>query len=187
MENGKFIDLVVLYHDAKHPNIDFDDEAVVILDAAQKSLDSGAKGVGYIYSANFGQTVTIQRTYFTNGWNTNTSGANQAQMVASVEKFLGTPKYSHLQGKLHILPITTMDYNSIPEWNIDIHIGIIYADLKRIENYLMSGWDVLGIQDQKSNSEKPYAIGGNIANMSKRENAVVQDGLSKLAKDYPVI
>jgi hypothetical protein len=87
-------------------------------------------------------------------------------MVMAVEQLLGKAKYSHLQGKLHILPVTTMDYNSIPSWNEDIHIGIIYTDLKRIENYLMVGWDVLGLQDQKNNAKKPYAIGGKIANMS---------------------
>jgi hypothetical protein len=166
MQKGKFIDLLVVYNDENHPNVTFDDEAIVILDAAQKSLDAGASGVGYIYSANYGQTVTIERTYFKGGWNTGTSGANQAQMVMAVEQLLGKAKYSHLQGKLHILPVTTMDYNSIPSWNEDIHIGIIYTDLKRIENYLMVGWDVLGLQDQKNNAKKPYAIGGKIANMS---------------------
>jgi hypothetical protein len=44
MQKGKFIDLLVVYNDENHPNVTFDDEAIVILDAAQKSLDAGASG-----------------------------------------------------------------------------------------------------------------------------------------------
>lgn len=181
MQNGKFIDLLVAYG----PGISHDDMALVIINAAEKSLAAGATGVGYLYSANYGQTVTIERTYFTGGWDTGTSGANQAQVVMAVEAFLGTPTYQHLQGILRILPITTMDYNTVPQWNADIHIGIIYTDLKRIENYLMSGWDVLGIQDQHSDAQKPYAIGGTIADMGPSENDAIQQGLIALAKNYP--
>ena len=185
MQKGKFIDLLVIYKDENHPNITFDDEAKFILNAAQKSIDAGAQGVGYIYSANYGQTVTIERTYFANGWNTETRGLNQAQVVMAVEKLLGTTDFKHLKGKLHILPITTMDYSTVTDWNEEIHIGILYTDLKRIENYLLSGWDVLGLKDQNSNANKPYAIGGKIANMSKKENDVIQNGLMDLAQKYP--
>lgn len=187
MKLGKFTNLLVAYLTDKKTSISFDDQATVILVAAQKALDNGALGVGFIYSANYGQTREIEKTYFSGGWNTNTIGANQAQLVMAVEKFLGTPAYSSLQGKLHILPISTMNAydHVISDWNVDLHIGILNTDLDRVENYLKSGWDVLGIQDQDSNVQKPYAIGGHIANMNQRENDFIQDFLKKLSKNYP--
>jgi hypothetical protein len=187
MNTGKFTNLLVAYETEKKVSITYDEQAKVILTAAQRAIEGGALGVGYIYSANYGQTREIQKTYLGGGWNTRTMGAHQAQIVESVEKLLGASPYTSLQNKLHILPISTMNAydNAIPNWSVELHLGILTTDLDRIENYLRCGWDVLGIQDQDSNKNKPYAIGGNIANMGKSENDYIQDRLTKLATSYP--
>ncbi|MFM2392253.1 MAG: hypothetical protein RLZZ546_230 [Bacteroidota bacterium] len=187
MSAGKFINLLVAFENEKQESISYDEQAKVILAAAQKSIASGALGVGFIYSANYGQTREIQRTYFAGEWNSNTQGIHQAQVVVSVEKLLATPLYSSLQHKLHILPISTMNAydNAIPGWSVDLHLGILNTDLDRIEIYLKSGWDVLGLKDQNSNVLKPYAIGGPVAKMVKAENDFIQNSLTKLASNYP--
>lgn len=161
-------------------------EAAKLLNEADKLIKAGCKGVGYIYSANYGQTRTIQKTYFGGGWNSNTVGAHQAELVMAVEKLLADPAYTHLQGLVHIMPITTMNAydNPLPVWNEDIQTGIVNTDLDRIEYYLQDGWSILGLQDQNTNTHKPYAIGGSIANMTQAVSDFIQHKLVGFSKTY---
>jgi len=180
MTHGKFIDLLLDY--TKHSSTEL---AELLLNKASESVDNdGAKGVGYIYSANYGQTREIEKTYFGNEWNSHTSGANQATIVMAVESELGK-SFQKLQGKVHILPITTMNAYTDPidDWDDKLHLGILNQDLDRVENYLKCGWDVLGIQDPHSDSKKPYAIGGKIANMSPSVSEFIQNFLIRLKNE----
>jgi hypothetical protein len=182
MKTGQFINYSAPYGGIHTP----DHEATKLLDTADSLMKAGCKGVGYIYSANYGQTRTIQKTYFNGDWNSNTSGANQALLIMAVEKLLGDAAYTHLQGLVRIMPITTMNAydHPLPTWNDDIHIGILNTDLDRIEYYLQCGWSILGLQDQDSNAHKPYAIGGNIANMSQAVSDFIQHTLIKFSQTY---
>ncbi len=87
-------------------------QAEDILKKANDLVINGAKGVAITYSANYGQTREIEKAYWLGDWNTQTNGANQAAVVNCMEFLLGR-KYSTLQGKMRILPITTMNaYNN---------------------------------------------------------------------------
>ena len=85
-----------------------------------------------------------------------------------------------------VMPITTMNAydNPLPVWNEDIQTGIVNTDLDRIEYYLQCGWSILGLQDQNTNAQKPYAIGGNIANMTQAVSDFIQHTLEKFSKTY---
>ena len=72
MNKGQFINYSSPYGGTHTP----ESEAAKLLTAADTLIKAGCKGVGYIYSANYGQTRTIQQTYFGGGWNSNTSGAH---------------------------------------------------------------------------------------------------------------
>lgn len=182
MKKGQFINYSAPYGHS-HPA---DQEAAKLLNTADTLIKAGCKGVGYIYSANYGQTRTIQKTYFAGDWNSNTSGDNQALLIMAVEKLLGDQTYAHLQGLVRIMPITTMNgyVNSLPIWNNDIQTGIVNTDLDRIEYYLECGWSILGLQDQKTNAHKPYAIGGDIANMAQTVSDFIQHTLIKFCTNY---
>ncbi len=181
MTKGKFINLVLDY--TKHSETHL---AQQLLNLARTQITNGSKGVGYIYSANYGQTREIERAYFAQAWNTGTSGDNQAKIVMAVEHELGQPAYQDLQGKVHVLPITTMNayVNPIANWSDDLHLGLLNEDLDRTENYLKSNWDVFGIQDPNHTVKKPYAIGGKIANMPPSVSNFVQQFLIGLKGKY---
>lgn len=49
---------------------------------------------------------------------------------------------------------------------------------------MASGWSVLGLQDQHTNAQKPYAIGGNIANMTQAVSDFIQHTLIKFHTNY---
>ncbi len=184
MATGKFIDFMLPYM-VGGKNVPSHDMGVKLLDEARTLISNGSPGVGFLYSANYGQTRTIEKTYFGNDWNTNTTGAHQAVTVMAVEKLLGTT-YTDLQGKVHIMPITTMDayVNPVGNWGDEVQRGIVTTDLDRIEYYLLNGWDILGLQDQDSNAKKPYAVGGNIANMSQAVSDMIQQRLSTFSTVY---
>ena len=158
-----------------------------ILKKAQELVIKGAKGVAIIYSANYGQTREIEKVYFTGGWNTQTNGANQAAVMNCLESLLGS-KYSTLQGKMRILPITTMNAydNPVSPWNDDVLMGIVTTDLDRIKIYLEAGWNVLGWQNQKTvnNPRHPYAIGGGISKLPPTVSDKIQNTLMGYATTY---
>jgi len=194
MSTGKFHDFYlayVKYTDPKKVEKDARRQAEAILQTCSELINKdGSKSVGIIYSANYGQTRMIERVYFAGGYNTGTNGDAQATVMCEMEALLGST-YNSLQGKMHILPITTLNANVQP-WNENIHLGIVRTDLDRIDNYLQDGWDVLGWQNQDNNSGKdpknPYAIGGKNAkppNFPKLVSDKIQSTLIDFAKKYP--
>lgn len=163
------------------------EQAEKILGKAEDLLNNHAKGVAIIYSANYGQTRQIQQVYFAGGWNTETSGANQAAVMQEMESRMGSD-YKHLQGSLRIVPITTMNAYDTPAdpWNDDILMGIVTTDLDRIRIYLESGWHVLGWQNQDTASDAahPYAVGGGVAKLPTAVSDKIQQTLISYAKQY---
>lgn len=189
MTKGAFLDFYLPYKDENGDDITYEDQAKKTLDKVKQLKGQNFAGVGLIYSANYGQTRAIEQTYFSKGWDTKTSGSNQAQTIMAIEDALGDG-YSDLQGYFNINPISTMNayVDPVAKWTEEIHYGILTTDLDRLTKYLDSGWVVLGWQNQdtKGSTVKPYAIGGRIANMSQSNSAYVQSRLKKLAKDYPM-
>lgn len=162
-------------------------QAEKILNKAAELVGNKAKGVAITYSANYGQTRKIQQVYFSGGWHTETNGANQAAVVHAMESLLaGTCK--HLQGKMRVVPITTINAydNPVVPWNQDVLMGIVITDLDRIQTYLEDGWYILGWQNQKTVSDQihPYAVGGGIANLSDVVSRKVQKTLISYAGKY---
>ena len=97
-------------------------------------------------------------------------------------------EYDMLQGKVHILPITTMNAFSdwVERWNEDVQLGIVTTDLDRIRIYLETGWHILGWQNQSTikNSTSPYAVGGGIAQLPDLVKDKIQATLIEYAKVY---
>jgi len=185
MSKGNFINFYLDY--SKHSN---QEQAKMILSKAQELLKAGAKGVAIIYSANYGQTVEIEKTYLAGDWNTHTNGANQATVIHDMLSLLGSSE-SALQGKMRIAPITTMpggtqfaSHFKMP----DFHLGITASDLSRIKYYMDSGWDILGWQNQETigDVDHPYAVGGGVAKrtMPKSVGALIQSTLIKYHTQY---
>ena len=187
VHKGKFIDFLLPYQiagDLVGPR----EQAELIALAVQRLLDAGAPGVGIIYSANYGQTREITRTYLCGGWHTGTGGSNQAAVMTALEDGMAEA-YASLQGRLHILPITTMNayVDPVPDWNAELLRGIVVTDLARVQAYLDAGWHVLGWQNQDTvaNPAHPYAIGGGIATLPAVVDALIQQTLIGLAGKYP--
>ncbi len=180
MMKGVFIDFNVPYS-KDGVSVLPQNQAEDILKKANDLVINGAKGVAIIYSANYGQTREIEKVYFTGGWKTQTNGANQAAVMNCLELLLSS-KYSTLQGKMRILPITTMNAydNPVNPWNNDVLMGIVTTDLERIKIYLEGGWNVLGWQNQNtvSNPKHPYAIGGGVAKLPQAVSDKIQSNCS---------
>ena len=186
MMKGVFIDFNVPYSKGGVSVLP-QNQAEDILKKANDLVINGAKGVAIIYSANYGQTREIEKVYFTGGWKTQTNGANQAAVMNCMELLLSS-KYSTLQGKMRILPITTMNaYNNpVNPWNNDVLMGIVTTDLERIKIYLEGGWNVLGWQNQNTvtNPKHPYAIGGGVAKLPQAVSDKIQNTLIGYATTY---
>jgi hypothetical protein len=166
------------------------EQADIILKEATNLISKGAKGLAITYSANYGQTRKIEQVYSKGGWNTQTTGGNQAAVMACMESLLGS-KYQALQGKMRIAPITTMNAypgdNPINPWNENVLMNIVIKDLERIKTYLDGNWDVLGWQNQGTvgNPKHPYAVGGGIATLPQAVSDKIQNTLIGYAKTYP--
>ncbi len=177
-KKGKFIDFYLPY--SEYGNyISAKSQAQKILQEADTLLKKGSFGVAIIYSANYGQTKTIRKTYAEGKYKTGTSGANQANVMTEMENLLDTPNYQHLQGKIRIAPITTMT-------NLDFdgkdHITVVKDDLAQIQQMLENGWDILGWQNQTTIKNKnKYAVGGGIAKLPHDISNEIQSTLLSLA------
>ncbi len=186
MAKGTFINFYLPYSNGG-VRISPQEQAKTILTKARELIANGAKGVGITYSANYGQTREIERIYFAGGWNTQTMGANQADVICSMESLM-LSEYDSLQGKVHILPITTMNAYSerVERWNEDVQLGIVTTDLDRIRIYLESGWYILGWQNQSTIKKptSPYAVGGGIAHLPDIVKDKIQTTLIEFAEDY---
>lgn len=175
---GHFINFYLHYEDKSGKGVSSLEQALAIIAEAQKLIGGGSPGVAITYSANYGQTQKIHKTYEAGGWNTQTSGANQADVMQEMESLMGG-KYSSLQRQLEIAPITT-----IPDtYSGKTHLQVVESDLEYIKSLLDKKWDVLGWQNQGS---KPhYAVGGGVAGPLPQEiNTLIQTTLAKYAVDY---
>ena len=172
---GKFINFCLDYS-----KLSSQQQAEKILKKADELVGNASKGVAITYSANYGQTRKIQQVYLAGGWHTQTNGSNQAQVMHAMESLLADT-YQHLQGKLRIVPITTMNAyeNPVEPWNNGVHMGIVITDLDRIWAYLENGWSILGWQHQKTvnSTTHPYAVGGGIANVPESISQNIQKTL----------
>ena len=176
---GEFVNFYLPYVDANGNGISNKDQAMTIVTEAQNRLASGAPSVAITYSANYGQSIEIIKTYKAGDWNTNTDGKNQAAIMADMEKLMGG-KYSSLQHLLEIAPITTMTYTG---YGGQTQFEVVQADLAHIKSLLENGWDVLGWINQKS--ELDYAVGGGVAGaLPVKINDLIQTTLSNYAKQY---
>jgi hypothetical protein len=186
MSTGKFVRFVVPFS-KDGVRVSSQKQANDILQKSRAMVSNGAKGVAITYSANYGQTREIAKVYFIGGWNTQTNGANQAAVMSSMESLLGS-EYKDLQGKMRIVPITTMNAYDDPAdpWNDDVLMGIVTTDLDRIKIYLEGGWDVLGWQNQNTvdHPKHPYAIGGGVAKLPQAVSDKIQTTLSGYARVY---
>jgi hypothetical protein len=181
IKKGKFIDFYLPYsQDGNH--ISAKSQAQKILQEADTLLKTCSFGVAIIYSANYGQTKTIRKTYAEGGYKTGTSGANQANVMTEMENLLDTPNYQHLQSKIRIAPITTMTY---ADYDGKDHITVVKDDLAQIKQMLENGWDILGWQNQTTiKSQNKYAVGGGITNLSHDISDEIQSTLLSLASQY---
>ncbi len=175
---GSLFNFYLPYKDESGNNLSAFDQALAIIAEAQKLISIGSSGVAITYSANYAQTVTIHQTYESGHWNTNTSGANQAAVMEAMESLMGG-KYSTLQRRLQIAPITTMTYS---DYGGRTHQQVVESDLEYIKFLLDQGWDVLAWQNQSS--IPGYAIGGGIATLPREINTLIQTTLAKYAIDY---
>lgn len=189
MNTGAFINFLLPFK-KNGVGISAENQAKAILQESQKLIREGAKGVGICYSANYGQTCKIEETYKKGDWYTQTDGANQAAVMHSMEAQMSNIQYKDLQGKLRIVPITTMnDYGSdhqVKPWNDQVHMDIVKYDLERIKTYVENGWIILGWQNQitASDPKHPYAIGGGVATVPADISDEIQNTLIHYAIVY---
>jgi hypothetical protein len=189
MSTGTFINFSLPFRNGV-TGVSAEDQAKAILQKSQELIKNGSKGVGIIYSANYGQTRRIEETYKRGDWFTHTDGSNQAAVMCHMESLMRSNQYKELQGKLRIVPITTM--NAYPgdlpvePWTDQVHMKLVKTDLERIKNYLEDGWDILGWQNQNTvnDPEHPYAIGGGIAPIPFDVSSEIQKTLIHYAQGY---
>ena len=161
------------------------DQAQTILIKAEELMRQGYIGVAITYSAKYDQTLRIAQVYNSGGWRTNTNGANQASVMHEMELLLDK-SYAALQGKMRIAPITTMNGYNYPvhNWSEEMQLSIVRADLNEIKSLLNKNWCVLGWQNQITLNDTlhPYAIGGGVANLPDKVDALIQRILTEFAE-----
>lgn len=175
---GNLFNFYLPYKDESGDDLSAPDQALAIIVEAQKLISIGTLGVAITYSANYDQAVTIHKTYEAGHWNTNTSGANQAAVMQAMESLM-RGKYSSLQRRLQIAPITTMTYS---DYGGRTHQQVVESDLEYLKFLLDKGWDILGWQNQSS--IPGYAIGGGIVKLPQKIDTLIQTTLAKYAVDY---
>jgi len=186
MPNGQFINFNIPFLQ-NGAYVSSQSQAKQILTKAQSLINDGAIGVAITYSANYGQTLTIESVYASGGWDTHTNGANQAAVMSEMESLMGST-YQSLQGRMRIAPITTMNAytNPLNPWNEHVQMGIVENDLDRIQQYLQNGWMVLGWQNQDTvtNATYPYAVGGGVVKPPQAITNKIQVTLIQFSKTY---
>ncbi len=186
MKKGEFINFYLPYA-RDYVYITSKAQAQSILEKARELVKTDITGVAITYSANYGQTREIAKTYAQGNWNTQTGGANQAEVIHNMENLLDQT-YSDLQHKMRIAPITTMNAytNPLDPWNDKVLMGLVEEDLKKIKDLLDGGWAVLGWQNQETlnNQEHPYAVGGGVAALPRAVSKKIQQTLKKYAEAY---
>ncbi len=122
-------------------------------------------GVAVTYSANHEQTKHILNCYDKGEWKTNTSGANQAEVVQLMEQLMeNEDQYKSLQQKFRILPVSTMTYDKNKR-KVACTKEEFDTCMQNLSNLRHDGWGILGWKNQDSikNKEQPFAIGGGVA------------------------
>lgn len=176
------------------------DQAEEILDHVARYCKQGFKKVGIIYSASHEQVEKkIKPAYAAEQWKTGIIGNNtQSTVLQQLERLLSNEKYAYLQKQkvFRILPITTW---ATSDGKGDVDQSWLEEDLKGITDFLSPPENgvVLGWQNSLANDELPkkYAIGIEANQLSKRmipeknitQDQYVQETLSKLAVDYPLV
>ena len=161
-------------------------QARKILNEARRQHKNGATFVGLTYSANHEQTIKILDTYKNNNWQTGTFGANQAQVIADIERFLET-EYKDLQQVFRIVPITTMNYSGAKNCASDDEIQFsLDAATKFLEQ---SDAVTLGWRNQDTVDKKQLAIGGGIALkiLTENQQEMIQKWVNQYLSDTPDI
>lgn len=178
---GAFVDFYAEYR--RHGSTDgltADEQALKMLETCAKLIAAGYKGAAITYSANEGQTKALEAAYAAGRYSAGIQGLNQAEVMTKLEDDLGTDRWSALQLKMRIAPITT-----IPDSATD-PAAVVKSDLARIRQYLTDGWAILGWQNQDSRgTDHPYAIGGGVVQLTNAIKAEIQDGLKALAAGFP--
>ncbi len=188
MTAGRFIDFYLPYAGNDGRMIPASEQAARILAQVSELVDAGAVGAAVLYSANYGQTRAIARAYDRGEATAGIGGANQAQVMSEVERALRTT-HAALAGRFRIAPITTMNGyppDELSSWNEDAHLGVVRADVARVEDWLGHGWCVLGWQNQLTvgNVAHPYAIGGGVTAVPAAVDLLIQSELQRLAGEY---
>lgn len=180
---GVFVDFYLQYA-ARTPSgaargLGNHDQALAILQEARRQIAAGHPGAAVIYSANEGQTRDLARAYAAGGFSAGIIGAHQAEVMTEMEALLATTAWQDLRNKARIAPITTIPDQSDPE-------SIVLRDLQTIRDYLDQGYAILGWINQDSRgTNHPYAIGGGVVQLDPAIATLIQDGLRKLATDFP--
>lgn len=138
-------------------------QATFILDKVNQLHQQGHATIGITYSANQEQTERIKKTYAQKQWKTNTSGANQAAVIARIETLLKKETYAHLQGVFRIVPITTMDYRNK---NSTAKDEDVQDSLNDASQFITTGGYLLGWANQLT-PKGTLAIGGGVAAQSQ--------------------
>lgn len=118
--------------------------------------------IAITYSANTGQANDIYESYNSDKKLSPDKivGANQALVFNFLLKLMYKPENTWAKN-VHILPIPTMEYTNggakAPK------MSDIEKALQNIETHLNDKWIVLGLQNQTSNQNHLFAIGGPIA------------------------
>lgn len=187
MQNGTFITYYLPYRD-NDTAISPKEQAKRILANAKALIEEGTKGVAITYSANYGQTRKINKTYTAGDCKTGTDGLNQAGVMKAMETLLEQETFRELKCKVRIAPVTTMNALADPvnPWNEGVLLHLVEKDLKNIQKLLDAGWDVLGWQNQDTidNSAHPYAVGGGVATLPKGVSEKIQNTLISFSKTY---
>lgn len=161
-------------------------QAIFILDQIrQLRLNEPDLIVGLTYSANENQTIRIRDTYLKGGWNTQTSGSNQAMVITAIENQLAGD-YQDLQTAFRILPITTIPTQAEHQSESG-RADLLSQDLEAIrqfasqQNHVVLGWQNQHVND-KANLSK-YAVGGGVMkNLTEEDNRYIQNCLSELRR-----
>ena len=184
MITGRFVNFYLPFLDENGDEISAKDQALLIIAEAQKRIAAGSPGVSITYSANYGQTKKIHRVYNEGGWDTQTGGANQANVMYEMEKLM-RDTYPELQRHLQISPITTMT-GGVP-YGDKTHKEVVETDLAYIKGLLDDNWNVLGWINK---DDKPvyFAIGGGeVKNLPLDISDLIQTTLTQYSKDFPDI
>lgn len=181
---GHFVNFYLPFINENGELISAKDQAMAIIEEAQKRISKGSPGVAITYSANYRQTLIIRQIYYSGGWETHTYGANQAEVMYKMEYLLRTT-YKELQRNLQIAPITTMT-GGIP-YGEKTHQEVVAIDLAYIKTLLDDNWDVLGWINKIQNPLR-YAVGGGVVkNLPQEINDFIQTTLTEYSMDYPDI